>query len=307
MPRDEWGTRHPVPGVHAAFFGRMVCMSMTRRSLVVGGAALAAASRVQGFAQAGVALTAGEVVERIKGRVGIPWMTETVDRIVAGSPEVRVKGIVTTMMATLEVIQRAVAVGKNMIVTHEPTFWSHLDTTKELEGDPRYEFKRRFIAEHDVAVFRFHDHWHRMKPDGINAGMTRELGWERNAVSADSHEFVFDATTLGGLVNTMVKRLNAHSMRVVGDAKMPVKRVVANWGYASLMPRGIKTGARPDVDVVICGETREWELVEYVQDQIAAGAKKALIVVNHVVSEQSGMRYCAEWLKPMVPEVPVEF
>jgi putative NIF3 family GTP cyclohydrolase 1 type 2 len=285
----------------------MVYMSMTRRSLVVGGAALAAASRVQGFAQAGGALTAGEVVERIKSRVGIPWMTETVDRIVAGSPEVRVKGIATTMMATLEVIQRAVAAGRNMIVTHEPTFWSHLDTTKELEGDPTYEFKRRFIAEHDVAVFRFHDHWHRMKPDGINAGMTRELGWEKNAVSEGAREFVFDVATLGGLVETMVKRLNAHSMRVVGDAKMPVKRVVANWGYASLMPSVIKTAARPDVDVMICGETREWELVEYVQDQIAAGAKKALIVVNHVVSEQSGMRYCAEWLKPMVPEVPVEF
>ena len=252
-------------------------------------------------------MTAGEVVERIKGRVGIPWVTETVDRIVAGSPEVRVKGIATTMMATLEVIQRAVAAGKNMIVTHEPTFWSHLDATKELEGDPTYEFKRRFIAEHDVAVFRFHDHWHRMKPDGINAGMTRELGWEKNAVSEGSREFVFDVATLGGLVETMVKRLNAHSMRVVGDAKMPVKRVVANWGYASLMPSVIKTAARPDVDVMICGETREWELVEYVQDQIAAGAKKALIVVNHVASEQSGMRYCAEWLKPMVPEVPVEF
>jgi putative NIF3 family GTP cyclohydrolase 1 type 2 len=285
----------------------MVYMSMTRRSLVVGGASLAAASRVHGFAQAGGALTAGEVVERIKGRVGIPWMTETVDRIVAGSPEVRVKGIATTMMATLEVIQRAVAAGRNMIVTHEPTFWSHLDATKELESDPTYEFKRRFIAEHDVAVFRFHDHWHRMKPDGINAGMTRELGWEKNAVSEGSREFVFDVATLGGLVETMVKRLNAHSMRVVGDAKMPVKRVVANWGYASLMPSVIKMAARPDVDVMICGETREWELVEYVQDQIAAGAKKALIVVNHVVSEQSGMRYCAEWLKPMVPEVPVEF
>jgi putative NIF3 family GTP cyclohydrolase 1 type 2 len=285
----------------------MECMSMTRRSLVVGGAALAAASQVHGFAQAAGALTAGEVVERIKGKVGIPWMTETVDRILAGSPEVRVKGIATTMMATLEVLQRAVAAGKNMIVTHEPTFWSHLDTTKELESDPTYEFKRRFIAEHDVAVFRFHDHWHRMKPDGINAGMTRELGWEKNAVSADSHEFVFGATTLAGLVNTMVKRLKAHSMRVVGDAKMPVRRVVANWGYASLMPNVIKTAARPDVDVVICGETREWELVEYVQDQIASGAKKALIVVNHVASEQAGMRYCADWLKPIVPEVTVEF
>jgi hypothetical protein len=62
--------------------------------------------------------------------------------------------------------------------------------------------------------------------------MTRELGWEKNAVSEGSREFVFDVTTLGGLVETMVKRLNAHSMRVVGDAKMPVKRVVTNWGYA---------------------------------------------------------------------------
>jgi putative NIF3 family GTP cyclohydrolase 1 type 2 len=281
---------------------------MTRRSLVVGGSALASATWMQGMAQSGSGvLTAADVVERIKGKVGIPWMAETVDRIVAGSPDVRVKGIATTMMATLEVLQRVVAAGKNMIVTHEPTFWSHQDTTKELERDPTYEFKRRFIAEHNVAVFRFHDHWHRMKPDGINAGMTRELGWQKNAISEDSHEFVFQPTTLGELVNTMSKRLNAHSMRVVGDAKLPVKRVVANWGYASLMPNVIKQAARPDVDVVICGETREWELVEYVQDQIASGVKKALIVVNHVVSEQSGMKYCADWLKPLVPEVPVEF
>jgi putative NIF3 family GTP cyclohydrolase 1 type 2 len=47
--------------------------------------------------------------------------------------------------------------------------------------------------------------------------------------------------------------------------------------------------------------------VEYVQDQVASGLKKALIVVNHVVSEQSGMKYCADWLKPLVPEVKVEF
>jgi hypothetical protein len=49
----------------------MVYMSMTRRSLVVGGATLAAASRVHGFAQAGGALTAGEVVEQINPRR--PW------------------------------------------------------------------------------------------------------------------------------------------------------------------------------------------------------------------------------------------
>ena len=35
--------------------------------------------------------------------------------------------------------------------------------------------------------------------------------------------------------------------------------------------------------------------------------KKALIVLGHVVSEQAGMKYCAEWLKGFISEVPIEF
>jgi hypothetical protein len=54
---------------------------------------------------------------------------------------------------------------------------------------------------------------------------------------------------------------------------------------------------RPDVDVFICGETREWELVEEVRDSITAGNKKALILSGQVVSEQGGMIYCADWLR----------
>jgi hypothetical protein len=55
------------------------------------------------------------------------------------------------------------------------------------------------------------------------------------------------------------------------------------------------------------GPIREWELVEYVQDMIASGRKKAMIVMGHVISEQSDMKYCAEWLKTFIPEVPVDF
>jgi putative NIF3 family GTP cyclohydrolase 1 type 2 len=40
---------------------------------------------------------------------------------------------------------------------------------------------------------------------------------------------------------------------------------------------------------------------------IASGRKKAMIVMGHVVSEQSGMKYCAEWLKTFIPEVPIDF
>jgi putative NIF3 family GTP cyclohydrolase 1 type 2 len=119
--------------------------------------------------------------------------------------------------------------------------------------------------------------------------------------------FVFPETTLGDFALAMADRLKSRSMRIVGNPHLRIRRVATNWGYASLMPSLIKVAANPDVDLMIVGETREWELVEYVQDQISSGAKKALIVLNHVVSEQAGMEYCTEWLQPIVPEVRIAF
>jgi putative NIF3 family GTP cyclohydrolase 1 type 2 len=252
-------------------------------------------------------LTAAAVVERIKARVGIPWMAETVDRIVAGRPEAHVRGVATTMMATFAVLQRAARDGRNLVITHEPTFYSHQDVVAPLASDPTYKAKADFIAKHDLVVFHFHDHWHRMQPDGIATGMAKALGWDAYVESASPPRFALPATTLERLVADMKAKLNVRSMRVVGTRDLRVSRVAASWGYASLMPRLIEVAASPDVDLIVVGETREWELVEYVQDQIAAGQRKALIVINHVVSEQAGMAYCAEWLRPIVPEVPVTF
>src|SRR5277367_6193958 len=106
---------------------------VSRRSFLYGGMAMAgglASAQLRGTV--GSALTAGQVVERIKTNVGIPWRAETVDRMIAGSPETPVMGIATIMMATLEMLQRAAAARKNMVITHEPTFWSHQDDVSEL-------------------------------------------------------------------------------------------------------------------------------------------------------------------------------
>jgi hypothetical protein len=37
------------------------------------------------------------------------------------------------------------------------------------------------------------------------------------------------------------------------------------------------------------------------------GSKKALVVLGHVVSEQSSMKYCADWRKTFITQVPVDF
>jgi putative NIF3 family GTP cyclohydrolase 1 type 2 len=277
----------------------------SRRSFVLtGGAAL---TTLLAKADAAAApLTAGELVDRIRNHVGIPWRAQTVDQIVAGDAGTPVRGIATTMMATLDVLERSAAAGKNMIVTHETPFYLHQDHTDDIKDDPTLKYKMEFIRKHDMAIFHFHDHWHGRKPDGIATGMMQQLGWEKNVDPDNPKRFTFSGETLEHFSRNMQSRLKARTIRVVGDPHMPVKRVLASWGFVSRMP-GISLFARSDVDVFIAGETREWELVEYARDSITAGNQKALILLGHVVSEQAGMLYCADWLRSFVSEVPIEF
>lgn len=251
-------------------------------------------------------LTAGEVVARIKANVGIPWRSQTVDNIIAGSESTPVKGIATTMMATYDVIKRASAAGRNLVITHESTFFSHQDRTDQILDDPTYRHKLDFLTRSDMAVFHFHDHWHRRTPDGIAIGMMRELGWEKHADPANPKLFTFPDIPLAQFAAQIKKKLGIGTIRVVGDPGLKIRKAVASWGNCSLFP-GIPLISQDDVDALIIGETNEWELVEYVQDTITSGKKKALIILGHVVSEQPGMKYCAEWLKGFIKEVPIEF
>jgi putative NIF3 family GTP cyclohydrolase 1 type 2 len=276
---------------------------LSRRRLLAAGAGLVSATALPAQ-NAGAALTASDVIARIKKNIGIPWMEQTVDNLIAGSADTPVKGIATTMMATLDVMQRASAAGRNMVITHESTFYSHQDTVDALKSDPVYLHKADFIRKNGLVSFHFHDHWHRRSPDGIAFGMARELGWDKYVDPNNQRLFIMPQIPLGKLVKDMQVKLNIRTMRVIGDPQLPVSRVNASWGYAG---QAINLAGRADTDVFVCGETREWELVEYVQDMIASGRKKAMIVMGHVVSEQSGMKYCTEWLKTFLPEVPIEF
>jgi putative NIF3 family GTP cyclohydrolase 1 type 2 len=158
-----------------------------------------------------------------------------------------------------------------------------------------------------VAIFHFHDHWHAHRPDGIALGMINQLGWQKNiSDAANPRKLVFDGIPLAKLTQQMQKTLGARTLRVVGDPNLPVRRVTTSWGYCG-REGGIKIFSDPETDVLICGETREWELVEYCQDSIKSGNKKALVVIGHVLSEQGGMILCGDWLKPFIPEVPIEF
>ena len=253
-------------------------------------------------------ITSRQVIERIQKQVGVPWREQTVDTFKAGNPDAPITGIATTMMATYDVLERAGKAGRNLVITHEPTFFGHFDRTEELEkeGDRVLAAKQALIKKYNLVVWRFHDHWHMRRPDGIVAGMTRALGWEKYRNSSDDRIFAIPQTTLAALASQLKKRLGVKTMRVVGDPKMKVTKVGLAPGAGGFGGQR-KLLQRDDVEALIYGEAPEWETALYGDDARAAGLNKALIILGHIPSEQAGMEECARWLKGFVTEVPIAF
>lgn len=251
--------------------------------------------------------TAREVIDRIKSNVGVSWREQTVDTIKAGDPETPVTGIATTMMATFDVLRRAAAEGKNLVITHEPTFYSHLDKieTFEAEKDPVWTDKEKFIREHKMVVWRFHDHWHMRRPDGILQGVLRSLGWEKQ-YNPETRLVTVPETTVASLAGYVERKLGAKVLRVVGDRDMKVTSIALQPGAGGSAGHR-RALQRKEVEVLLIGEVPEWETIEYVADASAQGKRKALFLIGHIPSEQPGMENCAEWLKTFVKEVPVGF
>src|SRR5688572_4755494 len=133
-------------------------------------------------------ITAQEIVDRIKMNVGVAWQATSVDTFKAGDPSTPITGVVTTSLATIDVMRRAVKAGANMVITSGPTFYSRGDSPTPAAGrgrgaatpppaDPVFAAKNEFIKANKLVVWRFSDHWKSRTPDPFAQGLTDALGW----------------------------------------------------------------------------------------------------------------------------------
>ena len=257
------------------------------------------------------ALTAQEIVDRIKKGVGVEWKAETVDTFKAGNPSTVVTGIVTTSLATLDALRRAVTAGANMVITGGPTFYSRSDSATPPAGpgatpltssDAVLAAKKEFIDTHKLVIWRFSDHWRLRTPNPFAQGLSDALGWARYRTAGDPARVTVPATTLDALVADVRRKLDARGgMRIVGNPESRVQRIGLLPGQT---PIQAALTLLPQVDVIIAGEVREWESAEYARDAVTAGRGTGLILIGRTLSEDAGMRVCAEWLKTLVPEAP---
>jgi putative NIF3 family GTP cyclohydrolase 1 type 2 len=254
-------------------------------------------------------LSAGDIVERIKQKVGVEWKRDTVDTFKAGDPATIVRGIAVCTMPTIDVLKQAASSGSNLVITCEPTFYSKADAASPPAGrgntanaaDPIFNAKNDFIKRNGLVIWRFSDHWRQRKPDPLAVGLTEALGWSRRQPVDDPARVTLSSLRLDNLAADIKKKLGTRGgIRVVGDPRLSVQKIGLLPGTTAIQAA---LTMLPAVDVVIAGEVREWETVEYARDKVTAGEKKGLILLGRIVSENPGMKACAEWVKTVVPEL----
>ena len=328
---------------------------------------------LDGWAGAAAGVTAQEIVDRVKKNVGVDWRGDEIDSFKAGDPSTVVTGVVTTSMATLDVLQKAVKAGANLIITAAPTFYSRADlstpagrgggpggpgrggpprgggpgaapppspatvsgpgtgasapmppapalpqsvvppATPPAAGapptppppDPVYAGKNAFIAQHKLVVFRLTQHWNQRKPDPRAQGLAAAMGWGKYKAGDDALRYEVPGITLEALAGQLKKALGTRGgIRAIGDRTITVRKIGLLPGFTTIQA---SIAMMPGVDVIVTGEVQEWESATYAQDVAFAGVKKGFISIGRVVNEAPGMQVCADWLKTIVPEVPVRF
>ena len=246
-------------------------------------------------------LTANQVIDLIKKNVHCTWSSETVDTFKSGNPEDVVTGITTCMFADMKVLRKAVADHTSLIITHEPTFYNHPDETKNLLDDSVYQDKMKFINDHKLIIWRFHDHFHRMRPDGIYTGMVEKLGWGKNQTDVSMLHFKFATQKLSAFILRLKSIFPGNSFRVIGNPDMEVTHVSLSVGAPGSSDH-LKFLQDKNTQLLIAGESPEWETYQYVYDAQLQGKNKAVIFLGHALSEEAGMNYCARWLKGFIPQ-----
>jgi putative NIF3 family GTP cyclohydrolase 1 type 2 len=305
-PRADHGTKAPLSRRE---FGALTVSAMA--------APFALTSQVT----ASPAISATDLIDRIKKNIGVEWKPDTFDTIKAGDPATVVSGVVTTAIASMSVLRRAVDAGANLIITSEPTFYGRNDARTPPAGrgggrgappppdtpppsDPVYIAKNAFIEKNGLVVFRLNQHWRLRRPDPFATGLASALGWStRIEAPGDVLRYSIGAVSLSALAAELKKKLGTRGgIRVIGDPQTRVQTVALLPGST---PLAAALDALPAVDVIVAGEVREWESVEYARDVVASGERKGFVTIGRIVSEEGGMSECARWLTTLVSEVPV--
>ena len=244
----------------------------------------------------------------------------TCDTIKCGDMERECTGVTVTCFASADVIRQAAALGDNLIVAHEPLFWSDNEDTAGMEESPVLKGKKALLEQNGITVWRDHDHIHGGSPvhpplDGIYYGIMKELGWENYCIGDPTKPLLFqipetDAERLGEYLK---EKLGLKGLRIVGDRHAKVSKVFL-WEHISAkdwngqQQRKLLKVDSEGIDAVIPLEMIDWTVCAYIRDAAQLGCPKVLYNPGHFNFEELGMKHMLSYLSGLLDDqVPCHF
>jgi putative NIF3 family GTP cyclohydrolase 1 type 2 len=284
-------------------------LSLTRRDFCIAGSAVAVLPSPAAAAAKSPPprLSAAELVSRID--------PAGAGAFVAGSGETEVTGVMVAISPSIATIRKAQAAGCNLIVSPETPFYGRqapppadpnapgaamaVRTLEALAADPTFAEKKRLIEEGKLVFYRVPDKTNRAVADAL----ADRLGWRGYRAEGEAAIYTPRRATLRSVVKGVQTKLGAKGgLRTIGDPAMPLKRILIVPGTVDLVPTA---KALRDADALICGDLREWELVEYIFDSVNGGSPKALIAIGRILTEQPYAEALAVQLRAAAPGLGV--
>lgn len=249
----------------------------------------------------------------------------------SGSGEDECTGVAVALVPTLNVLQKAVDAGCNLVLVHEPTNYEGPDYPEWHEDYENnvYNEKYEMINKNHLTIYRDHDHMHFHNPDSIFTGVIRELGWadyydNKNNDKLFYYPFTLPETTVQGLANHLKEKLNLRTIRTMGNPEDKVSKVaiVGHLCPNCFSVEGIKEDGffhaysadiikamdKDGIEVIIPGEIVEWTTMAYIRDAVYFGKKKACLNIGHFNMEELGMKDFAKVINGLVGDkIKVEY
>lgn len=158
----------------------------------------------------------------------------TVDTFKSGDPQSAVRGIAVGWMSYTWALEKALDLGCNVFVTHEPTYFNHRDNDANIFRFPRAAEKRAFIEQSGLVIIRCHDLWDQIEGIGIPDSWGGFLGFER-PIDGVRYLRVYDvsgqtAQQVARKVATRTRALGQEAVQLIGNPDAPVTRLALGTG-----------------------------------------------------------------------------
>ncbi|MHB0857437.1 MAG: Nif3-like dinuclear metal center hexameric protein [Anaerolineae bacterium] len=234
----------------------------------------------------------------------VSWQSGPCDGFKYGDPATVVQGIAVAWQALQGSLEEAHAKGCNLFITHEPTFYSHMDDDEALKSSPPALRKKAFLDRAGIVVYRCHDTWDVFPQLGVVDAWSAFLGLGEPVSTARYYNVhALPPTTAWQVVRQVAERVSSlqeQAVQFLGKKSQIVSRIAVGTGAITDVRRMIDLGA----DMVIATDdgTTFWRDGAWMAD-----SGIPLIVVNHMTAEIPGLHGLVTHLRTQFPDVPVEF